>query len=258
VSKSDDLFERAILRVVSRVSGRTVTALALVLYPGVALILPLSLHWPVLNLVEANVLGAVYAGVVSMGWLYIQLQARDRRNLIEWTTNLRLLSAQEFEWLVGELFRREGWTVDETGRQEASDGNIDLELTRPGLRKIVQCKRWESWLVGIDEVREFAGTLLREGLRGSDGIFVTLSGFTQRARVEAKTIGVALVDNRELNERVEKVRRMEPCPLCQAPMTFDRSVRGWWLRRVAPGCSGKRDLSGEPARAGEFLTRSSP
>ena len=43
VSKSDDLFERAVLSVVSRVSGRTVAGLALLLYPGVGLILPLAL-----------------------------------------------------------------------------------------------------------------------------------------------------------------------------------------------------------------------
>ncbi len=255
VSKSDDLFERAVLGVVSRVSGRTVAGLTLLLYPGVGLILPLALHWSVTALVAANVLGAVYAAVVSMGWLFIQVVARDRRHLIEWTTNLRLLSAEEFEWLVGELFRREGWKVEETGRQESPDGNIDLDLVRAGERKVVQCKRWGSWLVGVDEVRGFAGTLLREGLPGSAGIFVTLSDFTKPARSEARATGIALVDNRDLNDRIEKARRAEPCPVCQAAMVFDRSARGWWLRCIAPGCSGKRDLSGDPGRAVEFLTR---
>jgi hypothetical protein len=255
VSRSDDLFERAVLSVVSRVSGRTVTALALLFYPGVALTLPLALHWPLAALVAVNVFGAVYAAVVGVGWLFIQATARDRRHLIEWTTNLRLLSSEEFEWLVGELFRREGWNVDETGRQDGPDGNIDLDLTRAGERKIVQCKRWGSWRVGVDEVRGFAGTLLREGLPGSAGMLVTLSDFTEQARSEARTIGLILVDKRDLNARIEKARRVEPCPVCQAAMVLDRSMRGWWLRCVAPGCAGKRDLSGEPGRAVEFLTQ---
>ena len=255
VSKSDELLERAVLSVVSRVSGRTVTALALLLYPGVGLILPLSLHWSVTALVATNILGAAYAAVVSMGWLFLQMEARDRRHLIDWTTNLRLLSAEEFEWLVGELFRREGWKVEETGRQESPDGNIDLDLVRAGERKVVQCKRWGSWLVGVDEVRGFAGTLLREGLPGSAGIFVTLSDFTKPARSEARATGIALVDNRDLNDRIEKARRVEPCPVCQAAMLLDRSARGWWLRCIAPRCAGKRDLSGDPGRAVEFLTR---
>jgi hypothetical protein len=61
-----------------------------------------------------------------------------------------------------------------------------------------------SWLVGVDGVRGFAGTLLREGLPGSAGIFVTLSDFTKPARSEARATGIALVDNRDLNDRIEK------------------------------------------------------
>jgi restriction system protein len=232
-----------------------VTALALLFYPALGLILPLALHWSVSDLVEINVVGVVFAGTVGIGWLVVQIMASDRRHLIEWTTNLRLLSAEEFEWLVGELFRREGWTVRETGRQENPDGNIDLELTRDRERRIVQCKRWDSRLVGVNEVRGFAGTLMREGLPGSAGIFVTLSDFRDQARSEAKTIGVTLIDRRDLNDRLDKARRVEPCPICHAAMVLDRSAHGWWLRCVAAGCSGKRDLGRHPGRAVEFLTR---
>lgn len=255
MSKSDDLFERAVLGFVGRVPGRAVAAVALLFYPGVGLILPFSLQWSVIPFVGANVLGTVYAAVVSMGWLVVKMKDRDRRHLLEWTTTLRLLTAEEFEWLVGEVFRREGWQVEESGHQDSPDRNIDLHLTRTGERKIVQCKRWGSWLVGVNEIRGFAGTLLRERLPGSAGIFVTLSDFTEQARSEARTVGITLIDNRELNSRIEKARRIEPCSVCQAPMVFDRSVRGWWLRCVAPGCSGKRDLGGDPGRAVDFLIR---
>jgi hypothetical protein len=216
------------------------------------------MRWPTVGLVEANVLGTTLAGVVSLGWLATRVEAARRRNLLEWTTDLRLLSANEFEWLVGETFRREGWTVRETGRQDAPDGNIDLELTRDDQRKIVQCKGWQSWLVGVDEIRKFEGTLLREGLLGSAGVFVTLSDFTEQARTEASETGVALIDGRTLFSKVEKARRPEPCPVCKQPMLLDRSRRGWWLRCVVPDCSGKRDLGSESARAVELLTEPPP
>jgi hypothetical protein len=254
MSKSDDLFERALLGLVRHVPGPIVAALALLFYPGAGLLLPLVLHWSLWGLVEANVIGTLFAAIISVGWLIVQIEARDRRHLVEWTTNLRLLNAEEFEWLVGELFRRDGWNVDETGRQESADGDIDLVLTRGSLRRIVQCKRWSSRLVGVEEVREFAGALMREGLSGSAGVFVTLSTFGEQARAEAKALGLALVDGRGLYSRVETARRAEPCPTCRKPMLLDRSSRGWWLHCVAPGCRGKRDLGSEPGRALELLT----
>jgi restriction system protein len=252
--KADDVLDRAILGVARRLPGWVIAAAALILYPGIGLMLPVAFHWSVIALIEVNVMGALFAAVLAMGWLVVQIQARDRRHLMEWTSELRRLTAEEFEWLVGELFRREGWQVSETGRQDGPDGNIDLELTRKGGRKIVQCKRWKSWQVDVTEIRQFAGTLLREGLRGDAGIFVTLSTFTPQAVTEAKAIGLILVDGGELYRRIEKVRRSEPCPICQAPMELGRSEHGWWLRCTVRGCRGKRDLGGEPGRAVEILT----
>ena len=163
----------------------------------------------------------------------VQVQARDRRHLVEWTTDLRLLDAAVFEWLVGEVFRRDGWRIEETGRQDGPDGNVDLRITKAGSTSIVQCKRWASYLIGVDAIRVFAGTLMREGLSGSSGIFVTLSDFTEQARAEARRIGLTLIDKYDLYARFETVRGAEPCPTCGAPMLLDRSTRGWWFRCVA-------------------------
>jgi hypothetical protein len=106
----------------------------------------------------------------------------------------------------------------------------------------------------VHEVREFAGTLLRERLPSSAGTFVTLSDFTEQARAEAEKIGITLVDNRDLYSRIEKVRRAELCDICQKPMHLDHSSRGWWFHCVA-GCPGKRDLGKDPGRAVELLTQ---
>jgi len=253
VLKVDDWVERGIFAFVSRVSGRTVAVVSLALYPGLGLAVPLALDWTRSWLISINLFGVSFAALVSLGWLIVQIEAKDRRNLLEWTTDLRHLTAQEFEWLVGEMFRREGWQVRETGSQDGPDGNIDLELSRGKTRRLVQCKRWTSAHVGVEHIRTFAGTLHRERLR--DGVFVTFSRFTEQAVQEARPAGIELVDGAELYRRVERVRRAEPCPTCQKPMVLDLSQRGWWFRCVAGTCSGKRDLDHEPARAVELLTQ---
>ena len=258
MSKLDDFLERFFWAVATRISGRTVVVLVLLLYAGGGLALPLALHWSVLNLVEANVLATMLAGLVILGWLLVQLEAqlkaRDRRHLLDWTTDLRLLTGEEGEWLLRELFEREGWTVQHTGSQERPDGNIDLDMIREGRRAIVQCKFWQRNRVGIRQVREFGGTLLREGLRGGDGIFVTIADIREDARAEAKKIGITLVDKADLHSRIEKVRRPESCPICQKPMRLDHSSQGWWFHCVS-GCPGKRDLGRDPGRAVDLLTQ---
>lgn len=257
VRRIDDAIERVLVAVATRASGRLIAAIAVFLYAGIGLALPLVLHLSVAWLISTNLIGTSLAGTLILAWLGVQVQAQHRRHLVEWTTDLRLLDAAEFEWLVGEVFRREGWLVEETGRHDGPDGNIDLRLTRDGARAIVQCKRWVSWRVSVDDVRAFGGTLLEAGLPGTAGIFVTLSDFTAQAREHATKTGLTLVDNRDLYARVERVRRKEACPKCHAAMVLDRSPRGWWFRCIVQGCDGKRDLGSDPARAVELLTRAS-
>jgi hypothetical protein len=251
----DEAYERALMAIATRASGRAIVAIAVTLYGGIGLALPLALGWSVPWLVSMNITGTLLAGTILLLWFAVRWQAASRRHLVEWTGDLRLLDAQEFEWLVGEVFRREGWKVEETGRQDGPDGGIDLIVTRQGEKRIVQCKRWTAKWVGVDDVRSFAGAVTREGLRPTAGTFVTLSDFTEQARKEAKSMGLTLLDNRDLYERVEKVRRPDACPICQAPMLLDRSPRGWWFRCVTSGCTGKRDLGRDPARAVDLLTQ---
>ena len=115
MNKFDDLTERLLFGFATRASGRTLMVVAVLLYGGVGLAVPLALGWSVAWLIAANVTGTMLAGVVVLVWLAVQVRASHRRHLVEWTTNLRLLDSEEFEWLVGELFRRDGWKVEEFG-----------------------------------------------------------------------------------------------------------------------------------------------
>jgi HJR/Mrr/RecB family endonuclease len=255
VGRTITALDDILTRIVGRLGMGAALLLSAAVYATVGLVLPLSVGAPDVALIGWNALGALLGWTITLLWLFPQVQAANRRHLLEWTTNLRLLSAQEFEWIVGEVLRREGWDVEETGREAEADGNVDLRIRRGERELLVQCKRWQSWPVGVDEVRKLAGTLMREGLSGEEGIFVTLSHFTEPAIAEAAKLGIKLVDNQELVRRIENVRASEPCPTCATPMLLDRSTRGWWLRcpRWADGCTGKRDLDAHPGRALDLL-----
>lgn len=244
----------ALTRVVGRFGITAALLLSAGTYATIGLALPLSIGAGRFLFISLNFFGVSLAWLLNVAWLYSVVQATQRRHLLEWTTNLRLLSSQEFEWIVGELLRREGWDVTETGR-EGPDGNIDLRVRRGDRERLVQCKRWQSYNVGVDEIRKLAGTLMREELGGQSGIFVTLSRFTESAMEEAGKLGIELIDGAELAGRIEQVRASEPCPDCGTPMLLDRSPHGWWLRCPcwSDGCRGKRDLGNEPGHAVELL-----
>lgn len=234
-------------------SGRGIFFVMCALYAGLGLALPIVTGMSILWLVLLNLLGTTFAGVLGLMWFSIRILEVHRRHLVEWTSDLRLLDAQEFEWLVAEIYRREGWQVAEVGGHGAPDGNVDLRMSRGKEKAIVQCKRWTSWLVGVDDIRGFAGTLMAERSGPVVGHFVTLSDFNDYAIAEAKRTGIVLVGGAELYRRAEKLRRSEPCPTCASPMILDRSMRGWWFRCTAAGCGGKRDLGSQPGRAVELL-----
>jgi restriction system protein len=62
------------------------------------------------------------------------------------------MSWQQFEALVGEAFRRQGYAVTETGGGGA-DGGIDLSLKKEGETFLVQCKQWKAYKVSVTTVR---------------------------------------------------------------------------------------------------------
>lgn len=100
-------------------------------------------------------------GVCWLAALFSYLRTRSRRRFLETRTSLESLAAggwRQFEQLVGEAFRRQGYSVEETGLGGA-DGGIDLILRKEGRRTLVQCKQWKRQQVGVSVVREMFGLL---------------------------------------------------------------------------------------------------
>ena len=188
---------------------------------------------------------------------------------------LHEMSWAEFEWLVGEAFRLQGYDVNETGRAGA-DGGIDLVVRREDEKFLVQCKQWKAFKVGIAVVRELYGVMAAQGAVG--GFVVTSGSYTDEAISFASGRNVKLVDGKalfgmikaakaSLGNRPPPARLVQPvrptfqslkaspspdlplCPACTKGMTLKMARRGlnagnqFWSCTSYPVCKGARSLS---------------
>lgn len=189
----------------------------------------------------------------------------ERRNLVvdvarsQATDALDGMSWREFEMLVGEGFRLQGYQVVETGGGGA-DGGVDLVLTKPGVnggeKFLVQCKQWRAYKVGVDVVRELYGVM---AARGATGGFVVTSGrFTEDASSFASGRNVTLVDGPALHVLLRQAQtgadrtsaqrtnahiqesstQALGCPLCSKPMVRRTAKRGANAGGDFLGCTG--------------------
>lgn len=95
----------------------------------------------------------------------------------------------QFEQLIGEVFRRQGFKAEET--RKGADGGVDLVLTRGRDRYLVQCKRWRAAKVSVTTIRELYGVIAAEGASG--GFVVTSGSFTKSAVAFASDKNIRLV-----------------------------------------------------------------
>lgn len=191
----------------------------------------------------------------------VQSSAGDALNGMSW---------QEFEMLVGEGFRLQGYQVLETGGGGA-DGGVDLVLRKDGEKFLVQCKQWRAFKVGVQVVRELYGVM---AARGATGGFVVTSGrFTNSAVRFASGRNIDLVDGPKLQRLLQQanaVKESTPmqaanaasaaegmstasiaptCPACGGSMVRRTAKRGanagaeFWGCQSYPACRGTRPVS---------------
>lgn len=222
-------------------------------------------------------LGVAFAPWLTAGLaiiaLYAEADKHERRKLLEKQTGLgtlRGMSWQDFELLVGEAYRRQGYRVEETGGG-GPDGGVDLILRRNGETVLVQCKRWkQDRKVDAPTVRQLRGAVARD--RAARGIFVTCSEFTAEAVSEAKgQPPIELVNGAALLELVKQAQgqitpsqaapsqEMPPpgkeppaapplCPNCGEPMRKRTARNGanagsqFWGCSAFPRCRGTRQV----------------
>ncbi len=155
---------------------------------------------------------------------------------------------QEFEMLVGEAFRRQGYAVTETGGGGA-DGGVDLVLSKGNERFVVQCKQWKALKVGVATVREVYGVM---AARGMTGAFVVTSGqFSSDAKEFAAGRNITLMDGQALRSLIGGVEipraaapATPPCPKCGSSMVRRTAKQGanagqdFWGCSRFPSCRG--------------------
>ncbi len=181
-------------------------------------------------------------------------RAKRRRLLADVAQNptagaLDQMTWSEFELLVGEAFRRQGYAVIETG-EGGADGGVDLVLAKDGERHFVQCKQWRAFKVGVSTVRELYGVMAAHGAAG--GFVVTSGQFTAAAREFASGRNISLIDGPALRAFIEEVQTVPAmrqsdipaCPQCGSAMVRRTAKRGanaggnFWGCSKYPACRG--------------------
>jgi restriction system protein len=146
-------------------------------------------------------------GLCWLPALFSYLGARRRRRFLDTRTTLESLVAggwRHFEQLVGEAFRRQGYSVEQTGLGGA-DGGIDLILRKDGRRTLVQCKQWKRQQVGVSVVREMAGLLVHHQ---ADAVkIVCVGSYTQDAERFARGKPIKLMGGERLLEMIRATQR---------------------------------------------------
>lgn len=217
-------------------------------------------------------------GFVLFCWAVTEGKKFANRRLLDQQSGLDSigeLSWQEFEELIGEAYRRQGYAVEHTG-SDSGDGGIDLLLRRDAKTTFVQCKHWKTWRVGVKEVRELRGIVASEGAHC--GIVVTYGTFTDEAIAFARKNPITLVAGPELEQMIRSVQQSHTktsgrngsnraiesiagdsavdvvtsaspvCPLCGAAMVERTAKRGnyagqaFWGCRRYPACVGERQM----------------
>lgn len=152
------------------------------------------------------------------------------------------MSWRQFEMLVGEAYRQQGYQVKELGGS-GPDGGADLILTKEGKKYLVQCKQWKAYKVGVKPVRELLGVMVGNGATG--GIVVTSGEFTKDAFYFARNNNIQLVDGNTLHQMTKGIEMnntgLSPEPICQkcgSPMVIRIAKSGATAGQKFWGCTG--------------------
>jgi restriction system protein len=205
------------------------------------------------------------------------LGRRKREALVTTVTSNQAANAldgmtwREFEMLVGEAFRLQGYQVVETGGGGA-DGGVDLVLRKDRETFLVQCKQWRAYKVGVSIVRELFGVMAARGAAG--GFVVTSGRFTREATEFASGRNLKLIEGPALMGLIARAQAAHTvtkadgtasptppavpaptassgapsCPSCGGSMIRRTAKRGanvggaFWGCQTYPTCRGVRSI----------------
>ncbi|HYM50973.1 MAG TPA: restriction endonuclease [Candidatus Limnocylindrales bacterium] len=209
--------------------------------------------WAPMAAAFGHVFAFFFALVAIAGGLVGLIERRGWRRLLDrqtGTASIQAESWQDFEALVAEAYRRQGYQVTMRGGP-VPDGGVDLELRGHDGRLIVQCKHWKARSVGVEQIRALYGVLVHEHADGA--ILMTSGSYTDEARTFAAGKPVQLVDGDALEDLIRRVRKpaadvtpeqpvagppaVPGCPKCGKPMVTRTARSGRFAGQLFWGCS---------------------
>lgn len=176
-------------------------------------------------------------------------RAKKRKQLVNHQKSIETLketSWRDFEVLVGEVFRRRGFTVQEN-ISAGADGGIDLLLLKDGEQHIVQCKQWRKSKVGVSVVREMFGVLKASSAKS---IYIVSSGhFTKEANhfaanqpitlIDGNELVLLIIDMQDLTKLIDATQtsNVDKCPKCESELIKRVAKKGSNTGNEFLGCS---------------------
>lgn len=188
-----------------------------------------------------------------LGGLVSFIKQDKRKSLLANTSasgELKLLfdmSWHDFELLVGEYFRQQGYQVAEN-ETAGPDGGVDLVIKKGQETFLVQCKQWRSQNVPVQVVRELFGIVAANGATG--GIIVSAGNYTADARAFAEGRNLELINGEKLIAIINQNNNQPeawpqkpvkvpppPCPQCGKVMIKRVATKGKFAGSGFWGCS---------------------
>ncbi len=111
---------------------------------------------------------------------------------------LKTIDPREFEELIGNLYRAQGYSVEIT--KYSNDGGIDAYLRKNGSLILLQCKRYKG-TVGEPAIRDLLGNVTKK--RASQGLLVTTGKVSRQAKEWIHGFPLKII---ELDELVGMIR----------------------------------------------------
>ena len=244
--------DESLINLLTRLPWWMSVVLAVIAYPVFKVVIPSVLSGSqIFGGVFAVFISAVLAPCISIILLIAagisSFSSCRRSAMLDSRTGIdsvRSLSWQEFEELVGEAYRRQGYfVIDNPGR--GADGGVDLRLRKGGKKIYVQCKHWKAQKVNVHTVREFYGVM--HAGNADQGIVVTCGTYTWDAMDFAKGKPIELINGRKLLALIGEVQKepnisgkvaeTQKCPKCGSEMISRTAKKGKNIGRQFWGCS---------------------
>lgn len=206
---------------------------------------------PVPGKIASTVSSAMWRGLATGGQYLLPIlclagagvswwRRRERRGLAARIAGspgaeaLNAMSWRQFEKLVGEMFRVQGYQVTETGGNGA-DGGLDLVLRKDRETYLVQCKQWRAYKVGVETVRELHGVMAAKGVTG--GFVVTSGRFSREATHFAAGLNIRLIDGSALHALIKTAEGSPVAPAAPSARATPTSATGDEAPPACPSCT---------------------